>query len=212
MGSVIKVNPVSSGPDSGGQDLLSLNIGESSQIVFTSDRLSRDRKPSIFSNVPSRMIIPLTTACLIAAASGYGLPPAAMTAILAVEGGKVGQAVVNRNGSRDLGPFQVNSVWLDSFKAYWRLPDRETAERLLRDDGCANAWAAAAILKSHVLYTGRIDHAIARYHSATPPIGAAYLAKVSAAARKQFCASPAARNPEYRSYCVTAASPAPRSP
>jgi hypothetical protein len=158
------------------------------------------------------MIVPLTAACLMAAASGYGLPPGAMTAILAVEGGKAGQAVTNKNGSRDLGPFQINSVWLDSFKTYWRLPDRATAERLLRDDGCANAWAAAAILKSHLIYTGRIDRAIARYHSATPPIGAAYLEKVSAAARKQFCDGPLGQQPAYANYCLTAASPARRSP
>jgi len=158
------------------------------------------------------MIVPLTTACLMAAAAGYGVPPAALTAILAVEGGKVGQAVSNKNGSRDLGPFQINSVWLDSFKAYWNMPDRATVERLLRDDGCANAWAASAILKSHLIYTGRIDRAIARYHSATPPIGAAYLAKVSTAARNQFCASQAARTQDYTGYCLTAASPAPRSP
>ncbi len=158
------------------------------------------------------MIVPLTAACLMAAASGYGLPPSAMNAILAVEGGRVGQAVANKNGSHDLGPFQINTVWLDSFTGYWRLPNRATTERLLRDDGCANAWAAAAILKSHLIYTGRIDRAIARYHSATPPIGAAYLEKVSAAARKQFCQGPAGKSAEYAAYCLTAASPARRSP
>jgi hypothetical protein len=126
------------------------------------------------------MLAPLTAFCLAAAAQGYGLPPAALTAILRVEGGRVGQRVANANGTADLGPFQINTVWLDAFTRYWRRPDHAATERLLTDDGCANAWAAAAILKAHWLREGRLDRAIARYHSATPAIGARYLERVLA--------------------------------
>ena len=52
-------------------------------------------------------------ACLMLAAQTYSVPPAVLMGIYQVEGGKPGQAVgPNSNGSYDLGPMQINTVWI----------------------------------------------------------------------------------------------------
>lgn len=114
---------------------------------------------------------PLTAACLLAAAHSYGLPGGTLEAIQKVEGGWVGLAKPNtdRIRSQDLGPFQVNTQWLPTFTIYWRQPDQRATYRLLRDDGCANAMAAAAILRYHWARTGSLATAVAHYH--TGPAG-----------------------------------------
>ena len=78
------------------------------------------------------MLIPLTTACLIAAAQAYSVPPMTLYSLLRVEGGWVGLAKPNldKSGhvrSEDLGPFQVNTAWLTTFTYYWRQPDQKAA-------------------------------------------------------------------------------------
>ena len=55
----------------------------------------------------------LLAACLMLAAQTYSVPPAVLVGIHQVEGGKVGQAVgPNDNGSYDLGPMQINTIWI----------------------------------------------------------------------------------------------------
>lgn len=117
------------------------------------------------------MLNQLTAACLLSAATTYGLPAQSLQAILHVEGGWVGLAKPNtdRIRSEDLGPFQVNTQWLPTFTIYWRQPDQQSTYRLLRDDGCANAMAAAAILRYHWARTGSLATAVAHYH--TGPAG-----------------------------------------
>jgi hypothetical protein len=99
------------------------------------------------------------------AARAYQLPSNYLYAILAAEHGRVGQAVENRNGTSDLGPFQINTRWGPALGRYWRI---STAEALLRvrDDGCANATAATAILKKAVNEAhGDLPTALGFYHS-----------------------------------------------
>ncbi len=124
------------------------------------------------------LLVPLTAACLQAAASMYQIPVEVLHAIRLEEAGQVGRVSVNRNKSHDLGPFQVNSLWLDTFTVYWRLPDRNTTYYTLRDNGCWNAAAAAAILRLYWHQAGDLSKAIHNYHSKTPALGQAYLARV----------------------------------
>ena len=56
---------------------------------------------------------PRTADCVLDAARISGMPVAALFAILATEGGKTGEAMSNRNGTWDLGPFQVNTIHLN---------------------------------------------------------------------------------------------------
>ena len=84
---------------------------------------------------------PLTVECVFDAARASGMPAAALFAILATEGGKTGEALSNRNGTWDLGPFQINTVHLDALAAMGIAPDD-----ILRD-GRVNAYAAAWLLR-----------------------------------------------------------------
>jgi hypothetical protein len=111
------------------------------------------------------VLAPLTAACLLAAAHAYRIPPSYLDAILAVEGGRIGEAVADRNGTRDLGPFQINSSWGPAVAHFWGMPAREALDRV-RDDGCANAIVAAAILRQCTNEArGDLTVALGLYHS-----------------------------------------------
>ncbi len=64
---------------------------------------------------------PLTADCVLDAARISGMPVAALFAILATEGGKTGEALSNRNGTWDIGPFQVNTIHLNGDWPRWAL-------------------------------------------------------------------------------------------
>lgn len=114
----------------------------------------------------------LTPDCVAEAAQEHNVPLAALRGILAAEGGTVGEAKRNANGSWDLGAFQVNTCNLNALATQGFSP-----EAVLRD-GCVNARAAAWILRREYQRTGNIWSAIAAYHSRTPEFGDAYIARV----------------------------------
>ena len=116
-------------------------------------------------------------ACLMLASQTYSVPPAVLVGIYKAEGGKVGQEVSNTNGSYDLGPMQINTLWLPELAEKWGV-NQTTARKWVRDDACTNVGVAAWILKSHLDETGSLSQAIAHYHSRTPRHGNRYKARV----------------------------------
>jgi hypothetical protein len=116
-------------------------------------------------------------ACLMLAAQSYSIPPAVLVGIYNVEGGKVGQQVLNTNGTYDLGPMQINTLWMPELAEYWGVSEA-TAKRWVRDDACTNMGVSAWILRQHLNETGSLGKAIAHYHSRTPDRGAGYRRKV----------------------------------
>lgn len=125
----------------------------------------------------------LLAACLMLAAQTYSVPPAVLVGIHQVEGGKVGQAVgPNDNGSYDLGPMQINTIWIPLLADKWGV-EEDTAYRWVRDDPCTNMGVSAWILRTHMNETGSLSKAIAYYHSKTPQYGYPYKGKVVSAMR-----------------------------
>lgn len=124
--------------------------------------------------------------CLLLAAQTYDVPPQVMVGILHVEGGKVGQEVgPNVNGSYDLGPMQVNTLWLPELARNWNV-DTRTARKWVRDNSCVNLHVSAWILRQKLdAAGGNLFAGIARYHSGTPELGSRYAYKVIAAMDKQ---------------------------
>ncbi len=116
-------------------------------------------------------------ACLMLASQTYSVPPAVMLGIYKAEGGQVGQEVKNTNGSYDLGPMQINTLWLPTLAKKWGVSE-DTARRWVRDDACTNVGVAAWILQGHLEETQNISQAIAHYHSRTPLHGDKYKKKV----------------------------------
>ena len=115
---------------------------------------------------------PLTADCVLDAARVSGMPAAALFAILATEGGKTGEALSNKNGTWDLGPFQVNTVHLKELAAMGISPD------VVLRDGRVNAHAAAWLLRKEYRRTSNLWQAIGAYHSRTPHRRDAYIRRV----------------------------------
>lgn len=116
-------------------------------------------------------------ACLMLAAQTYQVPPAVLVGIYKVENGEIGQENRNDNGTYDLGPMQINTIWMPDLAQRWGV-SAETARRWVRDDVCTNVGVAAWILHNHIEETESLSQAIAHYHSRTPIYGTSYKAKV----------------------------------
>lgn len=107
------------------------------------------------------------------ASQTYAVPPAVLVGIYKAEGGRVGLESPNSNGTFDLGPMQINTIWLEDLSEKWGVTQK-TARKWVRDDACTNVGVAAWILRSHLDETQSLSQAIAHYHSRTPVHGDRY--------------------------------------
>ncbi len=114
----------------------------------------------------------LTLDCIVLASQDFNVPLAVLLGILSVEGGRVGEALSNTNGTWDMGPFQINTCHSNLLKS------KGIAPKNVLTDGCVNANFAAWLLKDNLQRTGNIWSAVAAYHSGTPHRGQAYAQKV----------------------------------
>ncbi len=130
------------------------------------------------------MINHLFAACLMMAAQTYSVPPQVLVGILHVEGGRIGQQVPNKNGTYDLGPMQINTLWLPTLAKNWKVSEK-TAWQWVRDDGCTNVNVSAWILRQNLNATGSLAKAVAYYHSRTPSLGSKYKSKVVEVMRRK---------------------------
>jgi len=121
--------------------------------------------------------------CIMLAAQTYNVPPAVLVGIMEVEGGRVGQAVGNTNGTYDLGPMQINTIWMPELSKKWSISENQ-AKRVVRDDACTNIHVAAWILRQRINDSGDLTMGIAHYHSRTPRFGHKYARKVIKAMRR----------------------------
>jgi soluble lytic murein transglycosylase-like protein len=109
-----------------------------------------------------------------------------LPSLQAVEGGRVGMVRIDANGSADLGVMQVNTVWVEPLAKFARMAPAAVYDRLISDP-CFNIAAAAAILRVALNESGgNLLTGVARYHSHSPALGQAYLAKVLHAAESLF--------------------------
>ena len=102
---------------------------------------------------------PVTAHCIQQAAQHYQISPLLILAILKTEAGRPGLAVRNKNGTYDLGPMQVNTLWVKRHK----LNAQE-----LRDHGCFNVHVGTAILANELRRAKDVGTGIGNYHSRTP--------------------------------------------
>lgn len=127
---------------------------------------------------------PLTAECLNRAAKSYSFHPDILLAILWVEGGSVGKnSRANKNGTYDIGPFQLNSMHRKTIN------DLGFTEEEVRNDGCVNvtiaAWHLRKILppekEAEIHDEDSYLSALANYHSATPEYNKIYAGKLKKA-------------------------------
>jgi len=126
---------------------------------------------AIVADIPQIPIVPLTHECIIETAARFDMPAQLIYSILKVEGGQVGLKNKNTNGTYDLGPMQINTIWIDTFKPY------VTPEQILYN-GCINVQVGAWILKSRINESGDFWEGVGGYHSKTPSLNETYQQKV----------------------------------
>ncbi len=130
-------------------------------------------------------------ACMLAVAAELNLPPRVLPAIQAVEGGRVGMARMNSNGTEDLGLMQVNTSWLPLLSRRTGLSEDLLRDKLIQD-GCFSIAVAGAVMRFYLHETrGDLLAAVGNYHSHTPLRHRAYQMKVVGAALKMFGDRPA---------------------
>ena len=113
--------------------------------------------------------------CITAAANLYRVPPAVLVILLNVEGGSLGRVSSNQNGTVDIGPMQVNLIWLPDLAKHWHASRADTFQAL-RDNFCANVEAGAWILRRGLDQApGDFWQGVGYYHSHNPALTAVYL-------------------------------------
>jgi hypothetical protein len=121
---------------------------------------------------------PMIEGCILAASKIHQVPPAVLVILLNVERGMIGLVSQNPNGTVDIGPMQVNEIWLPQLAQHWHASVPDTL-RALRDIFCANVEGGAWILRLALNEAhGDFWRGVAIYHSHDPGNQTAYLRQV----------------------------------
>ncbi len=119
------------------------------------------------------------SACLGVAAQHYNIHKEILDAVLAVEGGSPGMKKRNKNGSYDMGPMQINSIWLPELRR------RGISEYDVTYDACTNILVGAWILANELqragtppINTAEYWQAVGSYNSRTPYFNSVYAVRV----------------------------------
>lgn len=123
--------------------------------------------------IPTLVIHGVPIECINKAAITYHVPAKLIISVLAVEGGEVGMASPNNNGTYDYGPMQINTIWLDKIKPYGY------TKEMIQYDPCANVMVGAWILSMNIADASELWQGVGGYHSYTPYLNHTYRHKVS---------------------------------
>lgn len=123
--------------------------------------------------------------CIRRAAMGRSWLEKTLWGLRDQEAGWIGAQIPNRNGTRDLGPLQVNSWWVARIALRVR---REPADvrYWLTHDACFNVEAARWIFLTALASTGDYWSAVGIYHSPTKWRSQRYAAGVAARLKARF--------------------------
>lgn len=123
---------------------------------------------------------PVTMQCVLNAAIQRNVPANVLLAIEQIEGGSLGLAKPNKNGTLDFGPWQINSTHLKELSDYG-VP-KEVSKYYLMHDGCYGAeYAAYRLQKCFAdpdLQGKGFWTRAACYHSKTPKYNLIYQGKL----------------------------------
>lgn len=113
--------------------------------------------------------------CVAAASRVHKVPAVLLVMLLRVEGGRLGAVSQNTNETVDIGPMQVNSIWVHKMAQRWASSD-DAAFHAIRDNLCANLEAGAWILRAGLDEAhGDLWEGVAFYHSHSPEHKQRYL-------------------------------------
>ncbi|MDK2769332.1 MAG: lytic transglycosylase domain-containing protein [Sphingomonas sp.] len=104
------------------------------------------------------------------------------------EGGWIGAEILNRDGSHDLGPLQVNSWWVSKLAMLVERP-QASVRWWLTHDPCFNVQAARWIFLSRLRVARDYWTAVGAYHSPTGWRQRRYAIATAAKIKRRFGAS-----------------------
>ncbi len=120
--------------------------------------------------------VPLS--CINSVAYEYHIPAKLIISVLNIERGKVGLISKNNNTSYDIGPMQINSIWLVNLKRYG------ITQHDLQYDPCINVRVGTWILSKAIANGSNFLRGVGDYHSHTPVNNSSYNQKVRINFRK----------------------------
>src|ERR1700749_28949 len=86
--------------------------------------------PAMTARAATSMTDATIEGCVLAAANLHQLPPAVLVILLNVEGGTIGHVSENSNDTVDIGPMQINDIWLPRLARHWHASIPDTFEAL----------------------------------------------------------------------------------
>jgi len=110
--------------------------------------------------------------CINQAAVVYNVPATMIISVLKTEGGRNGMASLNKDGTYDYGPMQVNSCWLKKIAKYG------ITQQKLQYDPCINVAVGTWILALSIADGRDVWHGVGIYHSHTDSLNQRYKQKV----------------------------------
>lgn len=99
--------------------------------------------------------------CINEAAIEFHVPAKLIISVLEIEQGKIGKISKNSNGTYDIGPLQINSIWLPTLKNYG------ISQEDIQFDACTNIKVGAWILSKAIANQNDLLKGIGDYHSHT---------------------------------------------
>lgn len=113
--------------------------------------------------------------CVTHAARTFGVPELPIWVILDVEGGTVGKVSQNTNRTYDIGPMQINSIWLKHIAPFG------ITESQVKNNLCMNIYVGTWIFTKELERHKTLAKALAYYHSPTPKHQHRYLGLIQKA-------------------------------
>jgi hypothetical protein len=110
--------------------------------------------------------------CINQAAVTYYVPAIVIISVLQTEGGRVGMAKLNNNGTYDYGPMQINSIWLRKIEPYGFTREK------IQYDACANVMVGTWILSQEIADNQSTWEGVGDYHSHSFQLNQNYQGKV----------------------------------
>ena len=110
--------------------------------------------------------------CINQAAVEYMVPAELIISVLMIEGGHIGDANPNQNGTYDYGPMQINSIWLDKIASYGY------TQQMIQYNPCANVAVGTWILSQAISDSNDFWQGVGDYHSHSYYQNTIYRAKV----------------------------------
>lgn len=124
---------------------------------------------------------PETARCIHQAAQAFVIPEMPLWVILDVEGGTVGRTSANTNGTYDMGPMQINTIWLDNLA-----PLGVTRSEVI-NNRCINIYVGAWVFaQEYFRFNRNTAKAIAHYHSPTPKHQRRYMGLIQKAIKRRL--------------------------